>query len=544
MDNSSFPARAGSVRSVPPSSWIQRFPPLLQPLQRFFAAYLGVDITTFATLFFAWGYLSSAARRTWSSIYDLLLKWFISTVSIPAHDRLSREVMQWLSAKIIPHQGTRYLTAMSTRNQMDFEYVAPNRVAARYRRAEFDDTTPPVRYYPALGNNWFFYERRLFLLQRDGAGRKMVDSPVSEPLVLMCLGRSPEPIKRFLQACKDFAADEKKGFTSIHSAGEVYGASGWSQTTLRPSRPLETVELPEQVKTDLVRDIQEFLHPSARRFYARRGIPYRRGYLFHGPPGTGKTSLSLALAGHMNLELYIISLASGMSEKDLLKLFADLPPKCLVLLEDIDSAGLKRGADDDENETTTTTTTRAHPSLPKHLSSSRTMHPPKNISFSGLLNAIDGVSSQEGRILIMTSNAPEALDSALVRPGRVDMQIHFGPVTQTNAAHIFARMYTKEPEDDADPAGAGGTAAAASPETAAPLATADAEADAQADAEGLEKLAALFASRIPEGRMTPAEVQGFLLTHRQSPFAAVGEVRAWVERVLAAKQADSAIVPP
>lgn len=77
--------------------------------------------------------------------------------------------------------------------------------------------------------------------------------------------------------------------------------------------------------------------------YTNRGIPYRRGYLFHGPPGTGKTSLSFAIAGVFGLDIYCVSLLEPtLTEEDLGLLFNSLPRRCVVLLEDIDSAGLIR----------------------------------------------------------------------------------------------------------------------------------------------------------------------------------------------------------
>jgi chaperone BCS1 len=67
----------------------------------------------------------------------------------------------------------------------------------------------------------------------------------------------------------------------------------------------------------------------------------RRGYLFYGPPGTGKTSLAFVLAGVFGLEIYVIGLRDpSLTEEDLLALFNSLPRRCIVLLEDIDTAGL------------------------------------------------------------------------------------------------------------------------------------------------------------------------------------------------------------
>lgn len=77
---------------------------------------------------------------------------------------------------------------------------------------------------------------------------------------------------------------------------------------VRPTRSLATIDIDQDQKQALIDDIMKYLRPAERRFYARRGVPYRRGYLFYGPPGTGKTSMSLVLAGAFGLELYALNL--------------------------------------------------------------------------------------------------------------------------------------------------------------------------------------------------------------------------------------------
>lgn len=119
------------------------------------------------------------------------------------------------------------------------------------------------------------------------------------------------------------------------------GAPRWSNPILKADRPIETVDMDQSVRADLLKDIEQYLHPTARRSYGRRGIPYRRGYLFYGPPGAGKTSMCFALAGHFKLELYSIS-GQGLHDAALSILFSMLPPKCIGLIEDVDSAGITR----------------------------------------------------------------------------------------------------------------------------------------------------------------------------------------------------------
>ena len=161
--------------------------------------------------------------------------------------------------------------------------------------------------------------------------------------------------------------------------------------------------------------------------------------------GTGKTSMSVALAGHFQLDLYIINLAAfTKGDVALADTFESLPRKCIVLLEDIDSAGIKR--ENIRQEVRLNNMSNIQSKAQRGQRGQQVRNP---ITLSGLLNAIDGATAQEGRVLIMTTNDPEALDDALIRPGRIDMQIFFGPVSQRVVEQIFVRMYTRDPHDSA-----------------------------------------------------------------------------------------------
>ena len=146
----------------------------------------------------------------------------------------------------------------------------------------------------------------------------------------------------------------------------------------------------------------------------------------YGPPGTGKTSLSFAIAGFFGLDVFCVSLAEPtVTEEDLVMLFDELPEQCVVLLEDVDSAGLvvrdnRPGA--------------AIAVDSAGVKSSR-------ITLSGLLNVIDGVASQEGRVLVLTTNHIGYLDKALLRPGRVDLRIYLGLATKKHAEEMFIQAF-------------------------------------------------------------------------------------------------------
>lgn len=168
---------------------------------------------------------------------------------------------------------------------------------------------------------------------------------------------------------------------------------GWDSAGEIPRRPLSSVILKKGQMEELCEDVEFFL--GNQDAYARLGQPWHRGYLFQGPPGTGKSSLANALASHYGWDIFYLSLSDMKGDVDLINLVSSLPPKAMLLLEDVDvaSAATKR---DDEG---------------------------KRSTLSGLLNALDGVATPSGLITVMTTNHPEKLDPALVRSGRIDREV-------------------------------------------------------------------------------------------------------------------------
>jgi chaperone BCS1 len=177
-----------------------------------------------------------------------------------------------------------------------------------------------------------------------------------------------------------------------------------------------------------------------------------------------------------------------------------------VLLEDIDAVGINKRPgieeeeeDEDEEEEKINGYRRSSPT-----------------TLAGLLNVLDGVSSQEGRIVLMTSNFAEKLDPALVRPGRIDRMVFLGNISPHSAEQMFLRMYAR----DADNNSISG--------------------DTTVNDEELQKLAAAFAGRIPADTFTPAQLQGYLLEHRSTPSQAVEDIAGWVkEEIARLKEAEA-----
>lgn len=425
-----------------------------------------------------------------------------------------------MSTHVVVKRGSRHLSAQTVRTGDDAiidPYRSPGYPMPGMPNAQTSRSSS-VRFYPAVGMHYFLFQGRPFvfeLAKEPTAANHYEGETGQSPIILRCLGRNPEPIKRFLSACKEFGRDARDAMTVVCTADER-SPNRWGRMITRPTRPLKTVDMDGTMKDSLIKDIERYLDPSTRKFYSNRGIPYRRGYLFYGAPGTGKTSLSFALAGHFKLNLYIMSLANPKMDDGMLDtMFGMLPPQCIVLMEDIDSARIERGSKQSEGE-------EAEHSKKKR---SRSNNGP--VTLSGLLNAIDGSASQEGRVLIMTSNSPEQLDDALLRPGRIDKQLCFPASSSAMAARLFVRMFTKDEGDISEDTAT---------ENGEEIIVED------IDTATIASMAETFAAKIPGEKLTPAEVQGFLLDYRASPQDAISKIDAWVKVMTEAKEKGTAVL--
>ena len=199
----------------------------------------------------------------------------------------------------------------------------------------------------------------------------------------------------------------------------VFSARGMEWAPLgdaRKKRPLGSVILDDGIKEGIVADVQDFLQ--RQQWYVDRGIPYRRGYLLYGPPGSGKSSFIQALAGDLDYSVAMINLSEmGMTDDKLAYLLTKLPKRSILLLEDADAAFVNRRQRDADGYSGAT------------------------VTFSGLLNALDGVAAGEERIAFLTTNHIDRLDPALIRPGRVDMMVRIGEATRHQAGLMWDRFY-------------------------------------------------------------------------------------------------------
>ena len=202
-------------------------------------------------------------------------------------------------------------------------------------------------------------------------------------------------------------------------------------------------------------------------WYKQRGIPYTMGFLFYGEPGCGKTSTIKAIANYTQRHIVSVPLNKIKTVKELLNVFyntnvnyKDIPLwKRLYVLEDIDANDLKdtvreRSKKDkfkeEEEEEEEDGDTKEESSADLNLLGLLKNTVDKKfrlqkLTLASLLEVLDGVMEMEGRMLIITTNYPEKLDKALIRPGRIDMKVHFGLMNGVNIIRMFKQFFEMDP---------------------------------------------------------------------------------------------------
>jgi hypothetical protein len=201
----------------------------------------------------------------------------------------------------------------------------------------------------------------------------------------------------------------------------------WESKESNNRRKIDTIVLDGNIKDEIKNDIQLFLQ--SEDWYHNIDIPYTRGYLLYGPPGTGKTSMIKAIANLTRRHMHYLNLNEVKSDTELIDLLKNINYRETVLIiEDIDCMS---GIVKDRSITTNTDYIKEVEELKKKMKKYEkklngndcNVDDKSTLSLSTLLNCIDGVFNNEGRILVMTTNHPEVLDDALIRPGRIDKKI-------------------------------------------------------------------------------------------------------------------------
>lgn len=307
------------------------------------------------------------------------------------------------------------------------EWFLEQKFLKRIRRVDLDTTLrhDQLEFIPAPGFHWFWYSGRPFRVAfHRSEETKRWSEKRTEELTFKTVGRKQSFLRNFVN---DFAECHRRNAAGISSlfVFDEY----WDRVKGYAPRSLESVVLKTGEKDELVHDIDEFKKGKAR--YRHLGVPYHRGYLLYGPPGTGKTSLVSALAARFKMSIYLVNLTE-FNDKSLVSAMKDIPPNSVLVFEDIDCVKTGRARLDADE-------------LGRRRSGNPAEKPDPmeqfGVTLSGLLNALDGFNAPEGVLFVMTTNKVEALDEALLRPGRIDYRLYMGQACEEQKTELYRRFF-------------------------------------------------------------------------------------------------------
>ncbi len=329
---------------------------------------------------------------------NLITRLAVYSIEVNNNDPAYVWLQKWLSKHTFSKRARHLVVSTNKYREVDDD---------GYESHERNEDEVNIAYKPDVGRYLMYYKRFPILLSID---RERIEerNMYAESLRFTALFRKKLLKELVGEASQCIFSNEKKTI-SLYMGKHDY----WTIVGEKPFRLLSSLVYPKSLGEGLLNDAKQFL--ARKTWYQEMGIPWRRGYLLYGPPGNGKTSLAFALASELKFDIYCLNLAgSGVNDDILLSLLNEVPEKSILLIEEIDEAFKKKNKKADKLQ---------------------------QLTHTGLLNALDGVTSREGRITVMTTNYKECISPALIRPGRADLHIYVGNATTKQAQVMYERFY-------------------------------------------------------------------------------------------------------
>lgn len=291
------------------------------------------------------------------------------------------------------------------------------------------------------GNHFCFYRGRPVWINRTKLQTAGVSYQVSYEVRVTMMGRRRDLIEELIE--------EFRHRTKPEDIGVFMYRNEWQRVGQVRKRNLNTVILDPDIKSKLIQSIDRWT--TQEQWYSDRGFAYKLTVLLHGPVGTGKTSIIKALAGHYRRDLCLLQLSS-MSDETFRKALADAPDNAIIALEDFDDVPAihaRTGVVKAPQERTEDSKGTNEDDTPKPISPETTAPAAllQGVTMSGVLQALDGLLSLDGKMIFLTTNRPEILDAAILRKGRINLSLEIGPLKSSQIHEYIQLMY---PEYDYD----------------------------------------------------------------------------------------------
>ncbi|SOV12317.1 mitochondrial chaperone BCS1, putative [Plasmodium sp. gorilla clade G2] len=414
------------------------------------------------------GALVTVVNRLNSCVYQAVKKNIFTSLEITINDNAYYWILEYIVKKGVI---SRHL---SLKTQMTNEKNKKNVLFS---------------FLPSVGNHLLFYDNHFIFVERSRDKNMISEVNRSIPFENIKLSTfiwSKYVFEKILNDAKLYIEKKEEGKTLVYKS---FGPEWRPFGTPKNKRPINSVILPENLNEYIINDIQTFLNSS--KWYIDKGIPYRRCYLLHGPPGCGKSSLITALAGYFDFNICTININDiYLTDDRFIHLLATIPPKTILILEDIDfifiNDPIMKYTNNDPNSS-------SNSSIFTGTNNNNTIKT-LGVSYSGLLNALDGIVATEERIIFMTTNNIEKLPPTLIRPGRVDMKILIPYANTYQYKKMFLRFFPEHHE-----------------------------------------LSNKFAKIFENFHLSMAEIQSFFLFSKVDPYKTVQNAEEWVRTYAQAK---------
>jgi chaperone BCS1 len=338
------------------------------------------------------GLISYWLRAIPQKIYYVAKKELMTEMTIMSSDTAYEHFMSWISKRVSKNmnKSIRYYKVYSQRRDSRFFHG----LALGY------------------GRHVIRYNKTILFINMSLDERKVMEGNTSSDIIsIRMIGRNKETFMNLLEEI----TPEELNIPKVQAYMLTSGSYCKWFTDIR-YRPATSVIINKEVKDKIFNRIREFKSPEKEKWYLDHGISYKLGIMLTGEPGTGKSSLIHAIASEIDYDIFYIPIEQLKTAIGVFKGEKDM----MYVIEDIDTSKVVKNRDADDNSINIMT---GAPTL-----------------LSDVLSALDGIGAH-GSIIVMTTNHPEQIDPAVLRPGRCDMIEYIGYFGREEVAEFLLRFF-------------------------------------------------------------------------------------------------------